>query len=160
MRSARGFTKSTARSITAAISSSGSVTRTSPRAQPAREKIGGERHVTVSGEALRELERVLHQAVTLVQDDDRARGRFALGKIELAFAAAAERGLHLRSRRKSACQRLSHVSHSLRSAARSMMRNTPWSNAAATLRLTGTRLCSLMIVWPSGESTKSAKRSA
>src|SRR5205085_8515032 len=83
-------------------------------ALPAREEIGRERDVALRSEALREVDRVLHEAVTLVQDDEGAGARLAGRQIQLAVAAVAESEVHLRSRRKSACQRPSHVSHSLR----------------------------------------------
>ncbi len=57
---------------------------------PAREQIRRERHVAVLREALGEVERVLCQAVALVQDDDRARGCRLARQTENAFAVPAE----------------------------------------------------------------------
>src|SRR5204863_7129802 len=62
-------------------------------ALPAREKIGRERDVAVLREALGEVERVLHEAVALVQDDDRARGRFVSRQVEEALAVPGETDL-------------------------------------------------------------------
>jgi len=77
--------KSSAASITAATSGSGSTTRSLPLRSTAsspfqRRKIRRERHVTVAREALRQVERVLYEAVALVQDDDSARRRSFRGK--------------------------------------------------------------------------------
>ena len=41
-----------------------------------------------------------------------------------------------------------------------MMRKLNFWNELSTVRLTGTRLAALMMRWPSGDSTKSAKSSA
>src|SRR5712691_9177326 len=134
---------------------------------PAREEIRRESRVTVPRETLRQVERVLHQAVALVQDDDGARRRFASRQIEKALAVPAEAQLvHVRDHayfcpfRKSACQRLSQVSHSSTTGASSTMRKLRWSNELSTLRFTGTRLAAMMKRWPSGDSTKSTNRSA
>src|SRR5712691_2477678 len=136
-------------------------------ALPAREQIRRERHVAVPREALRQVERVLNQAVALVQDDDGARRRFVSRQVEKALAVSAEAQL-VRVRghayfcpfRKSVCQRFSHASHSSTTGARSTMRKSRWLNELSTLRFTGTRLAAMMKRWPSGDSTKSTKSSA
>jgi hypothetical protein len=128
-------------------------------ALPAREQVRGERNVAVAREPLREIQRVLHQAVALVQDHDRAGGRLPLRQVKDALAVAAETDprlavlrAHLRPFRNSVWNRFSHSSHSSIIADMSMIPNSYLAKELSTRRLTGTRLACLMKRWPSAES--------
>ena len=61
---------------------------------------------------------------------------------------------------KSAFHTLSHLALSSSSTAGSIITESNWSSAVATLRLAGGRPSELKSPWPSGERTKSAKSSA